>query len=150
MANAGETVWAERGTWRVFWAGAATPADFRAWARLAEPIVDPSGVPSIQSTPTALPPFDPLRTIGMPIQIYTEEDEYLNLRDAPSTDSAVLALLEGGTQAIITDGPVDADGYRWWQIRVGNRTGWVVEMLPDVLTLIPPQLIPEKTEEPED
>jgi hypothetical protein len=150
MASAGETVWAERGAWRVFWAGAATTADFRAWARLAEPIVDPSGIPSIQATPTALPPFEPLRTIGMPIQIYTEEDEYLNLRDAPSTDGTVLALLEGGTQAIITDGPVDADGYRWWQIRVGNRTGWVVEMLPDVLTLIPPQLIPEKTEEPED
>lgn len=150
LANAGETVWAERGVWRVFWAGSMTVTDYRAWARLAEPIQDPSGVPSIQATPTVLPPFEPLRTIGMPIQIYTEEDEYLNLRDAPSKDGTVLALLESGTQAIITDGPVDADGYRWWQIRVGNRTGWVVEMLPDVLTLIPRQFIPEKTEEPED
>ena len=146
--NNGETVWAEKGTWRVFWAGIADAADYRAWAQLAEPIQDPSGTASLQATPTQMPPLPSFRTIGMPVQIYTKDGEYLNLRDAPSTTSNVLSLLESGIQAVITDGPVDAEGYRWWQIRVANRTGWVVESLPDVLTLIPPQDIPDPTATP--
>jgi len=96
-----------------------------------------------------MPPVLPFRAVGMAVQIYTEDDEYLNLRNAPTTKGDVLALLESGTQGIITDGPIEADGYRWWSIRVGSRTGWVVEALPNVLTLIPQQFIPEATEEPE-
>jgi hypothetical protein len=84
----------------------------------------------------------------MEVQIYTQDDEYLNLRDAPTTNSNVLALLESGRRGIIIDGPVDADGFLWWKIRVSGRDGWVVEQLPDVLTIIPPQVLPEKTEEP--
>lgn len=150
LENNGDTIWAERGEWRVLWAGITTPTEYRAWAQLAEPIQNPSGAASIQSTPTEMPPMTVFRTIGITVQIYTQDDEYLNLRDAPTTNSNVLALLESGTQAIIIDGPVDAEGYRWWEIRVGTRTGWVVESLPDVLTLIPPQDIPEPTATPED
>jgi hypothetical protein len=149
LANSGETVWLGEGLWRVLWAGEANGTNFESWTQLAEPLPDPSAVLTIDSTPTPLPPFFPFRQIGMAVQIYTEDDEYLNLRDAPTTDSTVLALLESGRQALIIDGPIDADGFRWWQIRVGSREGWVVEALPEVLTLIPPQFIPEVTEEPE-
>jgi hypothetical protein len=96
LANNGDTIWAERGTWHVLWAGVATASDYHTWAQLAEPLQDPAGVPSRLATPTVLPPLLPFRTIGMAVQIYTKDGEYLNLRDAPTINSNVLALLESG------------------------------------------------------
>lgn len=146
--NVGSTLWIERGDWRIVHATLTPQNRFNPWLPLDETYPDPSGVPVINATPTVMPPFPHFRRVGMAIQIYTLDDDYLNLRDRPSTDSNVLALLESGTRGVITDGPVEAEGYVWWQIQVSSRRGWVVESLPDVLTLIPPQNITKPTETP--
>ncbi len=49
----------------------------------------------------------------------------LNLRDDASTGGSVLAVLETGATAIITDGPVSADGYTWYYITSDAGDGWV-------------------------
>ena len=110
-------------------------------------LVDPSGLPSPLNTPTVVPLPKPFREVGMEIQVFVS-DGYLNLRDAPSTNSTVLTLLESGARGVILDGPVEADGFVWWEIGIDGRKGWVVESLPDNLAIIPPQVILTRTPTP--
>lgn len=46
-------------------------------------------------------------------------DDHVRLRSGPGTDSAVLATLAAGTEA------VPLTGHAWRQVRVGEQTGWV-------------------------
>jgi len=52
----------------------------------------------------------------------------LNVREQPGTGRVVDCLLDG-VVVILRDGPVDADGLRWWLIEteVGKIKGWVAE-----------------------
>lgn len=149
LANAGETLWIQPDSWQVVWAGENRPeAPLESWSRLGNIQADPSGLPGPDATPTLAPSPNAFRDVGMAIQVFVPDEGFLNLRDAPSTDSNILTILESGTRGLITDGPVDSEGYIWWEIRVDNRTGWVVEALPDSLALIPPQLIITHTPSP--
>ncbi len=140
--NAGSTVWIQPDNWQILWAGRYQAENgFTAWVQLAQSQQDPTGIVERYATPTLAPDLPPFRQVGMPIQIYVPEEGFLNLRDAPSTNSTVVTLLESGTRGIISDGPVLADGFIWWQVSIANRIGWVVEELPDSLALIPPQVI---------
>jgi hypothetical protein len=64
-----------------------------------------------------------------------EAGDGVNLRDAPSLTGAVVAQLSGDsgfaarTYFEIIGGPVESDGYRWWQVRVFHpeQVGWLVE-----------------------
>jgi Tol biopolymer transport system component len=60
----------------------------------------------------------------------TESGAGLRLRSEPTTKSKELIKLSGGDQILILDGPVEADEYLWWRIRVENSglEGWVVEI----------------------
>ena len=52
----------------------------------------------------------------------------LNLRDGPGSQGNQLDKLTHGTNIIIIDGPVCADGQTWWKIETGGYiTGWVAE-----------------------
>ena len=51
----------------------------------------------------------------------------LNVREAPATSAAFSACLADGMVVNVVDGPVDADGYRWWLIEAGAVRGWVAE-----------------------
>lgn len=143
MANAGETVWIQPNRWQIVWAGSNQPTGaLNPFVPLANSYQDPSGVPNIAATPTLAPGYNELRYVGMEIQVFVPEEGYLNLRDTPSTNGNVLTLLESGTRGRIISGPVDADGFIWWEIEVNARTGWVVESLPASIALIPPQNLP--------
>jgi SH3-like domain-containing protein len=50
----------------------------------------------------------------------------LNLREAPSTASAVLASLPEGAVVEVVAGPRASEGREWLQIRTGPLTGWVI------------------------
>ena len=50
----------------------------------------------------------------------------LNMRSDASASADVVSTLAEGTSASVVDGPVDADGYSWYQIDVDGTTGWVV------------------------
>ena len=55
-------------------------------------------------------------------------DDGVRLRSDPSTDADVAATCAKDQQLEIEDGPVEADGYIWWQVKTGNGTsGWVVD-----------------------
>lgn len=138
-ANA-KTVWLKEGQWRLLGADTAFLGGMAQdnWTALASPRVAPPPA-IIGATPTLYPTPLPLLRVGMEAQIQTAEDEFLNLRDAPSTSGAVLALLESGVPVTIIGGPIDADGYVWWQVRVGKREGWLVERLDELQSLIPPR-----------
>jgi hypothetical protein len=138
-ANA-KTVWLKEGQWRLLGADTAFlgVGARDSWTALASPLVAPP--PAILgATPTLYPTPLPLLRVGMEAQIQTAEDEFLNLRDTPSTSGAVLALLESGVPVTIIGGPLEADGYVWWQVRVGKRDGWLVERLDELQSLIPPR-----------
>jgi len=147
--GASSTFWLNEGEWRLLWAEQNQAEPTVSWAQLAEPLPDPPQIES-DSTPTPLPDYPPFRSVGMPIQVYMPEDEYLNLRSAPSLASEVLALLEPGTRGTIIGGSIIAEGYTWWEIRVPGRTGWVVETVGDILALIPPQDLPPSIESTEE
>lgn len=137
-ADAARTVWVDNGEWRVLW---ATMTRIRTeqprWARLAEPEPTlPASNPL--ATPTQFPTPLPVLRPGILAELQTEEDAYLNMRDAPSLAGEVLALLEDGVQVVLIDGPIVADDFIWWQVRVGGRLGWVVEALPDIQTIVLP------------
>ena len=147
--NAGTTLWVQPGNWQIVWAGSNQPlSPLSGWVQLAQSVQDPTGIVDRYATPTAAPPLPPFRQVGMPIQIYVPEEGYLNLRDAPTTNSNIITLLESGTRGVISAGPVDADGFIWWEVSMSGRIGWVVEELPDSLALIPPQLIASPTPTP--
>jgi len=53
----------------------------------------------------------------------------LNLRDAPALDGAILRQLQPGDVITILAGPVEADGYTWWQMQTADGiTGWAVNI----------------------
>ncbi len=55
--------------------------------------------------------------------------DYLNLRKEPSTSAEVITMLRTGETVTPVDGPSEADGYRWWQVSVGQTgvTGWLAD-----------------------
>lgn len=61
--------------------------------------------------------------VGDLVMVITDE---LNIRSDAGLDADVLDTLTNGFTASVTDGPVDADGYTWYEIETDAITGWVV------------------------
>ncbi|MBZ0274725.1 MAG: SH3 domain-containing protein [Anaerolineae bacterium] len=88
--------------------------------------------------PTPTPTVPPVLHIGGTALIQTTGGDPLNMRGGPGRSNAIVARLPAGITVAILDGPREADGYRWWQIRTTNAVeGWVVDQVDDVQTLIP-------------
>lgn len=147
--DSGRTVWVGEDGWRIVRASGGLPGETLPWAALAEPALPP-GPPVPGATPTLLPTPGPALYPGLLAYVQTLEDTFLNLRSAPSLSSAVLALLAGGSQLTLLEGPLEAEGFVWWKVRVGQREGWVVESLEDIRTIIPqPPVLPTPEETPD-
>jgi hypothetical protein len=50
-----------------------------------------------------------------------------NLRSEASTGATLLGTIPEGAVISVTDGPVCADGYAWWQVEYNGQTGWTAE-----------------------
>lgn len=62
-------------------------------------------------------------SIGDTVYVNTEA---LNLRDSATISGSVMDVLATGATGTVVDGPVEADGYAWYQIDVDGVTGWAV------------------------
>lgn len=78
---------------------------------------------------------DPEPTDGIEVGSLVATTVRLNLRATPSTAGAVLTVMDAGTEARVTDGPVSDGGYRWWQIQhtsdSGDVSGWAADASGD-------------------
>lgn len=75
--------------------------------------------------PNAPPPFFQL---GIAFKV-TEAGNLLNLRGWHTIWSEPVMKLKAGTDIMILEGPVEADDYIWWRVRVlpNGPEGWLVE-----------------------
>jgi SH3 domain-containing protein len=131
------------------WASVLGGADYAAWAQLAAPIFieesiilpdrsDTGVEPQSVASPTPLGSSNSIITVDSVAMISTTGGDRLNMRDSPNLSGNVIARVESGARIVIIAGPVAADGFIWWEIRLSTgQTGWVVERAEGVRTLIP-------------
>lgn len=88
--------------------------------------------------PTPFPTPEMVLRPGASMRVQLAEGTWLNLRAGPGTNYAVRMLLKDGTHLTILDGPVEAEGFRWWQVRTDKgKEGWVVDVIDGLQTLVP-------------
>ena len=122
-------IWQDDAAWTLLWAGGQRldAVGLPAWARVP-PVFGSRGL-----------------LAGRPVEINTAFQATLNLRLQPRLGDRVIFDLPDGEHATVIDGPVRADGYIWWKlafadtrlITTGIDTGWVVQQVDTVETLIP-------------
>ncbi len=65
---------------------------------------------------------------GDEVVVTTQKGNVLTVRFEAGLDSVVARRLRAGTRLKVVDGPVDVDGYRWWQVvDQEGRRGWAAE-----------------------
>lgn len=62
--------------------------------------------------------------IGGVAVVATTEGDLLTLRDGPGMGYAALRGLSAGTEVLVLDGPIYAEGVGWYQISSGGLVGW--------------------------
>src|SRR5690606_36593584 len=89
---------------------------YAAWPELAEPVVDGASDGALT-----------LR-VGGQATVRTTEGDTLRVRSGPGTSFIVTRSVEPGTVVTLIEGPTNAAGFTWWNIRLPDgSTGWVVE-----------------------
>lgn len=82
--------------------------------------------PATQTTDNQATPPPATGEIAIGGTVITNDDE-VNLRPEASTTGDPLSTLSKDTTLTVIDGPVEADGYTWWQVETAEgQTGWVV------------------------
>lgn len=73
------------------------------------------------------------------------ETDCLNIREQPSVAAAATICMGDGATAVILDGPVDAEGYTWFQVAGEGFSGWAIETymrLPEAIQQLFPTAEP--------
>lgn len=65
--------------------------------------------------------------IGSTVTVANSGGTGVNFRSEPSTDAEIVDILLDGTELTVVDGPLDAEGYTWWQVEGAAGTGWLVQ-----------------------
>lgn len=60
-----------------------------------------------------------------------------NMRTSPTTTASIVTSLPSGTRGTVTDGPMSADGYTWYEISTASYTGWMATILFELDTSTP-------------
>lgn len=113
---------------------------FRLGRPCGEDGIAPVPTPYPLPTPTPIPAAARFLTIGHPATVNTDRGENLRIRWQPSTASDIIVSVPDGTIVTLIGGPVEAEGFRWWNVRTEDGTeGWAVDSVPQdgVQTLIP-------------
>lgn len=105
--------------------------------------VAPTQAPSATWTPAVVITQTATPTVVLPITVTPEPQTFteiapgatvvvqgtlgggLNLREQPSTNSKVVTNVKEGTKLTVLDGPREAGGYDWWQLKAPDgKEGW--------------------------
>ncbi|WP_322487777.1 SH3 domain-containing protein [Chloroflexus sp.] len=100
------------------------PAELAATAPPAITSAEPATTVVTEPAATAAPLPSPERLAIGRMAIVSTEIPALNVRAQPSIASAITLVLVPGTQVEIIDGPVEAEGRVWWQVRSAGIEGW--------------------------
>lgn len=104
----------------------------------APPTAIPSATPQ-NATPTAIPTLTAsptpdrlvapeIITIGFFAQVTNTDGFGVNIRLGPGTSNELLDIAQEGSHGLILSGPVDADGFTWWELELENgQVGWAVQ-----------------------
>lgn len=102
----------------------------------APPTLPPSPTPELP-TPTAIPTLTPEPTpdrsevpaeitVDFYARVANTDGIGVSVRGGPSTANVRVVLADEGTVLLVLDGPVENEGFQWWQIRLQDGTeGWV-------------------------
>lgn len=73
-------------------------------------------------------PVDRPVKLGDQVLVTVGADGFLKVRAEAGTGAKVDHQLTDGAQLSVTEGPVEANGYRWWKVtNGGDITGWAAE-----------------------
>jgi hypothetical protein len=62
----------------------------------------------------------------------------LNIRESPSINARRIGQFSPGTLVTVKEGPISADGYRWWRVAdKAGLEGWVADGSPGEIWLSP-------------
>ena len=115
----------------------ATPLPVPVFIPTPTPTVTPTPTPKPTPTVTPTNTPTPVPTLGPGARAVIQA-ETLNVRAAPGTQAERVGVLLQAQSVTVRDGPVDADGYRWWQVENSEGlVGWVAEGTEDSAWLVP-------------
>jgi hypothetical protein len=81
-----------------------------------------SGTGATEEVLTPAPPADTI-SVGGFVRVIAQAG--LSFRQSPSTNGALIVILDAGSTLEVIGGPQEADGYVWWQLRTEDgREGW--------------------------
>lgn len=78
----------------------------------------------------------PLQVGDQVVVIGLAEDDCLRIREQPTQAAKQMICMPNGTKAIIQEGPVDAETFRWWRVAGDGFNGWAAGTwlrLPDAI-----------------
>ncbi len=93
-------------------------------------------------------PAKPTTAIPWPLQLGEQvvvfgvgDGQCLRARQSPGQAGVVITCQPDGTRGVLGEGPVDADGYKWWKVTGDGWFGWMAAdwlRYPDSLPVAPP------------
>jgi uncharacterized protein YgiM (DUF1202 family) len=111
-----------------------TAQSYAAWGGKTTQDTD-NGQVVVAVTPT---PDETVLREGVTAIVNTTSGDSLNMRTDAGTAYQIRKKLPRGTEVIVVEGPVEAEGFNWWKVREADGTeGWVVDYADGVLTLVP-------------
>jgi hypothetical protein len=98
-------------------------------ASLNEPTARPTTRPTTRPTitlPPATPttPPTPVLAVGGRARVANLNGAPLRARAGPGVNQPIAARIPEGSEVVLLEGPVEADGYTWWRIEAEAGTGW--------------------------
>lgn len=114
-----------------------TAQTYPAWGEVIASAA-PADRPEVVGASASPTPNDTTLRAGINAIVNTTSGDSLNLRTDAGTQYQIRKKLPRGTDVIVIEGPVEAEGFNWWRVREpGGVEGWVVDYASGVLTLVP-------------
>ncbi len=120
------------------WWGLYSPSES---TREVVPTLTPTAIQRPRSSPTATmavlfhtPTVAPTRTptilaeiaVGSEVKVINTDGAGLNMRVAAGSNQDLVTTASDGEVLKVLAGPLEADGFKWWQVRDSeNKVGWV-------------------------